>query len=43
METENFLKSKAAKILLPMIVVLGLITILKFGYMFGQWLHHILN
>ncbi|MEO5776445.1 MAG: hypothetical protein ABIQ27_06050 [Flavobacterium sp.] len=43
METQDFSKSKAAKILLVFIVVLGAISLAKFGYIFGQWLHQVIN
>ena len=43
METQNFLKSKQFKILLPFIVILGVITIVRAGYEFGQWLQHTIN
>jgi hypothetical protein len=41
METQNFFKSY--KILLPFIVIIGIITIVKAGYHFGQWLYQIVN
>jgi len=43
METQNFIKSKQFKILMPLIVVLGAIYLLKSGYAFGQWLQNVLN
>lgn len=39
MGTKNVSKSKASKFLLGMIIVLGAISLAKFGYMFGQWLY----
>lgn len=39
MENTNFLKSKQFQFLLPFVVILGIITIAKAGYTFGQWLH----
>lgn len=41
MEKSNFLKSKEFHFLLPFVVILGIITIVKAGYAFGQWLQHI--
>ncbi|WP_255702228.1 hypothetical protein [Flavobacterium wongokense] len=43
METQGFLKSKAYKILLGMVVVFSAIMLAKFGYLFGQWLHQLIN
>jgi hypothetical protein len=43
MENQSFFKSKLFKILLPIVVVLGIINIAKSGYLFGQWLHNVLN
>ena len=43
METHNFFKSKEFKILLPFILILGIISIAKAGYHFGQWLYQIVN
>lgn len=43
MKTESFLKSREFKFLLPFIVVLGIIQLAKTGYIFGQWLHQIVN
>ncbi len=39
METTTLLKSKTFKLLLPFVVILGLISIAKSGYIFGQWLY----
>jgi hypothetical protein len=39
----QFLKSKAAKILLPILAVLIMVTIWQNGYAFGQWLRIVLN
>lgn len=43
METQNFLKSKNFKTLMPFVVVLGSINLFKLGYAFGQWLENVLN
>ena len=43
MESPNFLKSKQFQILLPFVVILGIITIAKAGYAFGQWFHQAIN
>lgn len=43
METQNFLKSKQFKILLPFAIILGITIIVKAGYHFGQWLHQVIN
>jgi hypothetical protein len=43
MEKVTFLKSKQFQFLLPFIVILGVITIAKAGYDFGQWLHLFIN
>jgi len=43
METQNFFKSKQFKILVPFVVILGIIYLFKSGYVFGQWLHTVLN
>jgi len=36
-------KSKASKFLLGMLVVLGIISLAKFGYIFGQWLQQVIH
>lgn len=43
MKTTAFLKSKQFQFLLPLVVILGIITIAKSGYDFGQWLQHVIN
>lgn len=43
MKKEDLLKSKAVKILIPLVVVLGIITIFKGGFKFGQWLYVLLH
>jgi len=43
METQNFLKSKQFKILLPFVVILGIIIIARAGFDFGEWLKDVIN
>ncbi len=43
METHHSLKSKEFKMLSGLAVVLGIITIAKAGYDFGQWFHQVVN
>lgn len=43
MKKEDLLKPKVIKILIPLVVVLGAITILKGGFKFGQWLYVLLH
>ncbi len=43
MKVSEFLKSKSGKILLSLAIVLGIITIFKYGYKFGQWLYIAIN
>lgn len=43
MEARDFLNSTAAKVLLGFTIVLGAISLAKFGYLFGQWLHQFIN
>jgi hypothetical protein len=43
MKKEDLLKSKTIKLLIPLAVVLGAITIFKSGISFGQWLYVLLH
>jgi len=43
MTKQEFLKSKYFKVILPLIIVWGIITIFKSGYAFGKWLYVALN
>lgn len=43
MQKDDFLKSKTAKILIPVCVTLGAIMLFKNGYSFGQWLYVLFN
>jgi len=43
MKKTTFLKSKQFQFLLPFVVILGIITIAKAGYDFGQWLQQFIN
>ncbi len=43
MTKQEICKSNYLKIMLPIIIVWGIITIFKSGYSFGQWLHTALN
>jgi len=43
MKRENLFKSKAFKILLPLIGLILAVEIWRNGYEFGQWLNKILN
>jgi fatty acid desaturase len=43
MKKEEFFKSKAFKILLPVIAIVIAVALWRNGYQFGQWLYKILN
>lgn len=43
MKKDNLLKSKAFKLLIPLVVILGAITIFKSGIKLGNWLYVILH
>lgn len=43
MENSNFLKSKQFQFLFPFVVILGIISILKAGYAFGQWFYQMIH
>lgn len=43
MKKDDLLKSKAFKLLMPLVVVLGVITIFKSGIKFGHWLYVLLH
>jgi hypothetical protein len=43
MELSIFLKSKSGNLLIPFLVILGIISLIKFGYKFGQWLFITIN
>lgn len=43
MFTKEFLQSKQMKFALPIFIIAGIITIVKGGYAFGQWLYHALH
>ena len=43
MKLSHFLQSKAGKFLSPFVVLLIVISLLKVGYQFGQWLYIAIN
>jgi ABC-type enterochelin transport system permease subunit len=43
METKNYFKSKKYKILLPITIIIGIISMTKAGYHLGQWIYQAVN
>lgn len=43
MENRTFLQSNFSKILIPLVVVAGAISLFRYGYAFGQWFYQQVN
>lgn len=43
METQNLFKPKASRMILGIIIFFSAVMLAKSGYLFGQWLHQLLN
>lgn len=43
MKKDDLFRSKAFKLLIPLVVILGAIAIFKSGINFGQWLYVVLH
>jgi hypothetical protein len=43
MKKEDLINSKVIQILIPLVIILGVITIFKGGFNFGQWLYVLLH